>query len=294
MKPAPFEYFAPVHRAEALDLLQRYGDAAKILAGGQSLMPLMNMRLARPQVVIDINRLSDLAHIGNDADGTLTIGALTRQRAVERSTLVQKSHPLLAAAMPFIGHVQIRNRGTVGGSLVHADPAAEIPALSLTLEAELVLQSATQQRVVRASEFFRTYLTTALAPVEMLTEIRFPAWNHQWHWGIQEVCRREGDFALVGALALLQLEDNVFCRAARLTMFGIGGTPVRLPAAEACLGGRLVDAALLDEVASVVAERLEPDSDIHASAEYRRQVGGVVARRALEAALGRGRGDDAR
>jgi CO/xanthine dehydrogenase FAD-binding subunit len=293
MKPAPFEYFAPVDLAEVLDLLARYGDEAKILAGGQSLIPLMNMRLARPGVVIDINRLSDLTYISLGANGAVTIGALTRQRAIERSSLIQQHNPLLAAAMPSIGHFQIRNRGTVGGSIVHADPAAELPALSRALDAEFVLRSAKTQRVMNAADFFLSYLSTAIEPGEMLTEIRLPAWKSQWQWGFQEVCRREGDFALVGAVALLQMDDDTVCQAVRLTMFGVGGTPVRLQRAEEMLSGRQVDDRLLDAVAKVVAHELQPDSDIHASAEYRKEVGGVVARRALEAALGKakGRGD---
>jgi carbon-monoxide dehydrogenase medium subunit len=293
MKPAPFEYFAPVDLAEALDLLARYGDEAKILAGGQSLIPLMNMRLARPGVVIDINQLAELTYISLGANGAVAIGALTRQRAIERSSLLQQHNPVLAAAMPYIGHFQIRNRGTIGGSIAHADPAAELPALSRVLDAEFVLRSAVQQRVMDASDFFRTYLTTAIEPGEMLIEIRLPAWKPQWRWGLQEVCRREGDFALVGAVALLQMDAAAVCQAARLTMFGVGGTPVRLQRAEEMLSGRQVDDRMLDEVAKVVAHALEPDSDIHASAEYRKEVGGVVARRALEAALGKakGRGD---
>jgi CO/xanthine dehydrogenase FAD-binding subunit len=286
MKPAPFEYFAPTAVAEALDLLTRYGDEAKILAGGQSLMPLMNMRLARPRVVIDINRLNDLAYISPGANGTLTIGALTRQRAVERSNFIREHHPLLAAAMPFIGHFQIRNRGTIGGSIVHADPAAELPALCLALDAAFVLQSAARQRAMKAADFFLTYLTTAIEPIELLTEIRLPPWHPQWRWGFQEVCRREGDFALVGAAAVVQVDDNAVCQATRLTMFGVGGTPVRLRRAEALVSGQPVDEGLLNEVAHAVSEELEPDSDIHASVQYRKEVGGVVARRALAAALG--------
>jgi CO/xanthine dehydrogenase FAD-binding subunit len=293
MKPAPFVYFAPADVEEALDLLAHYGDEAKLLAGGQSLMPLMNMRLARPRVVIDINRLSDLVYATPGADGTLAMGALTRQRAIERSSLIRAHHPLLAAMMPFIGHVQIRNRGTIGGSLVHADPAAELPALSLALEAKFVLRSATRQRVIDAADFFLTYLTTAIEPIEMLTEIRFPPWC-QWRWGVQEVCRRDGDFALVGAVVLLQMEDDAICRAARLTMFGVGGTPVRLHRAEAMLGGRRIDDRMLDDVAKVVADALEPDTDIHASAEYRQEVGGIVARRALKEALGNVKGRNGR
>jgi CO/xanthine dehydrogenase FAD-binding subunit len=294
MKPAPFEYFAPAHVVEALDLLANYGDEAKILAGGQSLMPLMNMRLARPRVVIDINRLAELAYVSPGADGTFTIGALTRQRAIERSSLLQAHCPLLTATIPCIGHVQIRNRGTIGGSIVHADPAAELPALSLALEAEFVVRSATQQRVITAADFFRTYLTTAIEPVEMLTEIRFPAWKRQWRWGFQEICRRDGDFALVGAVALLQMDDHAFCREARLTMFGVGGTPLRLQRVEEMVAGQPIDDRLLNDIARAVAETLEPDSDIHASAEYRQEVGGVVARRALEAATGTPNGQDKR
>jgi CO/xanthine dehydrogenase FAD-binding subunit len=290
MKPAPFEYFAPVDLPEALDLLAQYGDEAKILAGGQSLMPLLNMRLARPRVVIDINRISDLAYIAPGGDGALTIGALTRQRAIERSAAVQTHHPMLAAAMPYIGHFQIRNRGTVGGSIVHADPAAELPALSLALEAQFVLRSATQRRVIDAADFFLTYLTTAIEPVEMLTEIRLPAGGSQWGWGFQEVCRREGDFALVGAVAMLRLGDHAVCQAARLTMFGVGGISVRLGMVEEILSGRQIDDRRLDQVEKIVAAELEPDSDLHASAKYRKEVGGVVARRALEAAFANARG----
>jgi CO/xanthine dehydrogenase FAD-binding subunit len=294
MKPAAFEYFAPVDLTEALDLLAQYGDEAKILAGGQSLMPLMSMRLARPRVVIDINRITDLAYITAGVDGALAIGALTRQRAVERSGIVHEQNPLLAAAMPFLGHFQIRNRGTLGGSIVHADPAAELPALSLALEAEFVLQSSTQQRVLKAPEFFLTYLTTAIEPIEMLTELRLPPWKPQWLWGIQEVCRRAGDFALVGAVTLLQMEDDAVCQAARLTMFGVGGTPIRVPTAEELLSGRSIDDRTLIGLTKVVSAGLEPDSDIHASAEYRKEVGGVVARRAVETALGHARGHSER
>jgi carbon-monoxide dehydrogenase medium subunit len=285
MKPAPFEYFAPTDISEALDILARFGDEAKILAGGQSLMPLMNMRLARPRVLVDINRLAAISHISLGADGALAIGALTRQRAIERAGLVQTHYPLLAAVLPALGHFQIRNRGTIGGSIVHADPAAELPALCLALEAELVLRSAVGQRTVKAADFFRTYLTTAIEPVEMLVDVRFPPWQAQWRWGFQEICRREGDFALVGAVAVLQLDDDAMCQAARLTMFGVGGTPVRLQRAEDMLSGERLDGRALDQLAHIVAAELQPDSDIHASAEYRREVGGVVARRAVAMAI---------
>jgi aerobic carbon-monoxide dehydrogenase medium subunit len=289
MKPAPFEYFAPTDIAEALDLLAQYGDDAKVLAGGQSLMPLLNMRLARPRVLVDINRLSALSHISLNAHGGTAIGALTRQRAIERTSLIQTHNPLLAAVMPYLGHFQIRNRGTIGGSIVHADPAAELPALCLALEAEFVLRSVARQRTVNAADFFLTYLTTAIEPVEMLVEIRFPPWNPLWRWGVQEICRREGDFALVGAVAVLHMDDDAICQSARLPMFGVGGTPVRPQRAEEILSGQRLGGRVLDDLATVVAAELEPDSDMHASAEYRKEVGGVVARRAVAMALGNAR-----
>jgi CO/xanthine dehydrogenase FAD-binding subunit len=291
MKPAPFDYCAPTDLAAALEILAQHGDEAKVLAGGQSLMPLMNMRLARPQVIVDINRIAELEYISQTPEGGFTIGALARQRALERSSVVREHNPLLAATLPLIGHFQIRNRGTIGGSLVHADPAAELPALSLALEAEIVLKSTAQERVVRAEDFFLSYLTTAIEPEEMLTEIRLPAWQPGWGWDVQEICRREGDFALVGAVSLLQVDDNDTCQTVRLTLFGVGGTPVRVRRAEEMLRGQRVDDEALAAVAQVVAEDLDPESDIHASATYRKEVGGVMARRTLAKALSRAKGD---
>ncbi len=254
MKPAKFDYFDPSSLPEALALLGQYGDDAKILAGGQSLMPLMNMRLARPGVVVDINGIGDLDHITATPDGGLTIGALTRQRELERSGLVQDRTPVLAAALPFIGHFQLRNRGTIGGSIAHADPSAEIPAVSLALDAEFVLASDGRERVMKAEEFFITHLTTALEPVEVLTQIRIPGSTGEWQWGFQEVCRREGDFALVGAVVMLQLDGGGVCQAARITMFGVGGTPLRMRTAEANLLGSSVDAKTQEEVARMISE----------------------------------------
>jgi len=290
MKPAPFEYAAPTDLAEALALLDRYGDEAKVLAGGQSLMPLMNLRLARPRALIDINRLSTLASIASDPQGGLNIGGLVRQRTVERSSQVHVAHPLLAAAMPLIGHFQIRNRGTIGGSMVHADPAAELPAVAIALRAEFVLRSTRQERIVPAGAFFVSYLTTAIQPTELLTEIRLPAWIPGTGWAIEEVCRRTGDFALVGAVALVRLDGRAACQEARLTLFGVGGTPVRIPKAEDRLRGHALDDRALGEVARIVSEELQPDTDLHASAEYRKEVGGAIARRALQAALLRANG----
>jgi carbon-monoxide dehydrogenase medium subunit len=285
MKPAPFEYFAPLELQEALDLLERYGDEAKILAGGQSLMPLMNLRLARPGLIIDINRLSSLDTITATPEGGLAIGALTRQRALERSKIVREQNPILAAAMPLIGHFQIRNRGTIGGSLVHADPAAELPAVSLLLGAEFLLRSKSAVRVVPAAEFFLSYLTTAIRPAELLTEIRLPKWPSGEAWAVQEIARRKGDFALIGVALRAELDAEETVQKAVIVMFGVGGKPQRMERAEAILKGRRISEAFLRELSGVVAEELEPDSDIHASAAYRKEVGGVLVRRALESAL---------
>jgi CO/xanthine dehydrogenase FAD-binding subunit len=289
MKPAPFDYVAPSELSEALDLLAQHGDAAKVLAGGQSLMPMLNMRLATPQVMIDINRIAALQHITPQVDGGLVIGALTRQRHLERTALVRDQHPVLATALPLIGHFQIRNRGTIGGSLVHADPAAELPAVCVALQAEFVLQKAASQRVIAAQDFFLTYLSTAIEPDEMLTEIRLPAWPSHWGWEVQEVCRRQGDFALAGAVALLHVDAHDICQDARLTLFGVGDVPLRMRQAEAALHNRRVDDTALREVEQLVAEALEPESDLHASAAYRKEVGGVMARRTLAQALARAR-----
>ena len=288
MKPVSFEYFAPTELAEVLELLQQYGDDAKVLAGGQSLMPMMNMRLVRPKVLIDINRVPGLDHISPAAHGGLNLGARTRHRALERSGTVRERLPLVAAAMPYIGHSQIRNRGTIGGSVAHADPAAELPALILALGAELVVAGAAGERTVPAEDFLIGYMTTALGPEELLTEIRVPGWGAEWLWGFQEVCQRQGDFALVGSAALLRLDDDGTCQEARITMFGAGERPIRMLQAEESLVGKQPEETALREAARIIADQLEAQSDIHASAKYRKEVGGVVARRALEMARDQG------
>jgi carbon-monoxide dehydrogenase medium subunit len=283
MKPAPFEYFAPLELPEALDLLERYGEEAKILAGGQSLMPLINLRLARPRVIVDINRLRNLDAISTATDGGLTIGALARQRTLERSTMIQEQNPMLAAAMPLIGHFQIRNRGTIGGSLVHADPAAELPAVSVLLGGEFVLRSKSSARLA-AADFFLGYLATACRPGELLTEVRFPRWRPDDAWAVVEIARRKGDFALVGVALRAALDGAGTLQNARIVMFGVGGKPQSMEQGEALLNGRRIDEALLRELSRVVTEELDPDSDVHASAAYRKEVGGVLVRRALQSA----------
>ena len=285
MKPAPFEYYAPLELEEALDLLGRHGDEAKILAGGQSLMPLMNLRLARPGVIIDINRLQNLDAISIAPDGGLTIGALVRQRTLERSSIVQEQNPILAAAMPLIGHFQIRNRGTIGGSLVHADPAAELPAVTLLLGGEFLLKSRSGARHVSAADFFLGYLATECRPGELLAEIHLPKWRSDEAWAIDEIARRRGDFALAGVALRAAPDGAGLLQSAGIVMFGVAGKPQRMRQAEALLQGRRIDQTLLSELSRVVAEELEADSDVHASATYRKEVGGVLVRRALQSAL---------
>ncbi|MBI3964102.1 MAG: FAD binding domain-containing protein, partial [Chloroflexi bacterium] len=207
MKPASFEYFAPTSLDEAIALLSQHGEDAKVLAGGQSLVPLMNMRLARPGVIVDLNRVSGLDYV-REHDGGLAFGAITRQRVAERSDLVRARNPLLAEAIPFIGHTAIRNRGTVGGSIAHADPASELPAVAAALDAEMVIRGPEGERVATPDEFFLGYLTTAIEPTEILTEVRFPAWPAGAGWCFLELSRRHGDFAIVGLGVMVVMGSN--------------------------------------------------------------------------------------
>ena len=290
MKPAPFTYYCPATLNEAVGLLDKHGDDGKILAGGQSLMPLMSLRLARPAVIVDMNQVPGLDRIAANGGG-LSIGALTRQRALERDADLPARNPLLAAAVPLIGHFQIRNRGTVGGSLVHADPASELPAVSVALGADFVLASAGGERVVSADDFYLGYMATACEANEVLTEVRLPAWKPGRIWAIDEVARRKGDFAMVG-VALWADMDGDACDDAGITLFGVGGRPVRVEKAEQRLKGAALDDATLKDVERIVFEELDPDTDIHASALYRKEVGGVLTRRALGAAAARATGDN--
>jgi CO/xanthine dehydrogenase FAD-binding subunit len=290
MKPPPFEYFAPTSVDDVLALLRDHGEAAKVLAGGQSLVPLMNFRLARPRYLIDLNCIPELAFI-REEDSGLVIGAMTRQRAVERSALVRSRCPLLAEAMPLIGHHQIRNRGTIGGSLAHADPAAELPAVVMALGGELLVQSVDGQRVLRPEQFFVTYLSTALAPTELLVEVRLPAQRPRTGWAFLEVSRRHGDFALVGVAALMALDEGGVCTHAALALTGVGPTPVLAEAAAQGLVGSRPTPEVFEAAGRKVSAGLEPDSDIHASAAYRQHLAEVLTRRALARALGRAQGE---
>lgn len=291
MKPPRFEYLDPGTLDEALGLLKSHGDEAKVLAGGQSLVPLLNFRLARPQYLVDLNGIASLAYI-RPWGGGLAMGAMTRQRAVERSALVKERCPLLDQAIGLIGHFQIRNRGTIGGTLAHADPAAEVPAVMTALGGELVVRSATGERVMRPEEFFVSYLTTALAPSELLVEVRLPAPAPRAGHAFLEISRRHGDFAMVGVAAAVTLDDAGVCTGAAVALAGVGPVPVRVDAAERVLVGARPDSGGFEEAARVVSASLRPDADLHASAEYRKHVGGVLTSRALSRAVARARGED--
>lgn len=283
MKPAPFTYFTPRSVSEGLALLREYGDGAKVLAGGQSLVPLMNFRLVRPQSLIDINGLSELGSL-TVSDGGVTAGALVRQREVELSSEVAHRLPILTEAIRFAGHPAIRNRGTIGGSLVHADPAAELPVLALALEAELQLTSAKGPRSLKAQEFYLGYFTTAIASDEMLARVYLPSPPAGTGWCFTEIARRQGDFAIVAVAALLGLSGDGSVAFARIALGGIGPVPVRAETAEQSLLGKRLSGALFREAAKAAAAGLEPENDIHASAAYRRHVAEVLVRRALEVA----------
>ncbi len=281
MKPAPFEYHAPRALDEALDLLARHGAEAKVLAGGQSLVPLMNMRLARPALVVDVNRVAGLGEVRPVGDGGLALGALTRQRTLERSPLVRRRAPLLAEAAPLIGHQATRSRGTVGGSCAHADPAAELPACSVALDARLHLASTRGRRTVGAAEFYVGLLATALRPDELLVEVEIPAPPlARTGTAFAELARRHGDFALVGVAAVIALDDGGVCRAARLVFLGVGDVPQRAGAVAELLGLG-AEPRRLEAIGRAAAEALDPPSDLHASAAYRRRIAAHLAVRAL-------------
>ena len=283
MKPAKFDYHAPTSLDDAVALLQRYGGDAKILAGGQSLMPLLNFRLSRPAALVDLNRIASLAYI-REENGQVRLGAMTRQRTIEFSPVVARRLPLLSEATKWVGHLPIRTRGTIGGSIAHADPSAEYPAVLTALEGEVVARGPKGERVVKAKDLFLTYLTTSLESDEVLSEIRLPVMPMGAGFALEEFARRHGDFAIV-AIAALVVRDAARCKQARLATAGAGPVPVRLRAAEEILERDGVTDAAIDAAARRAAELVSPDSDIHASADYRRHLTMVLTRRALKRAL---------
>jgi len=282
MKLPYVEYEAPTTVAEAVGLLATRDDDASVLAGGQSLIPLMALRLARPAVLIDINRLDELSGV-SVTDGRVAVGAVTREYEAEESATIAAAVPLLAAALPLIGHEAIRSRGTIGGSLAHADPAAELPAVALALDAEFVVRSRAGERVIPAAEWFEGYLATSRRPDELLVEVRFPAAAPGTGVAFQEVARRHGDFAIVGLAAALTLAGGVISDA-RLAFAGVADVPVRAAVAEALLAGASPSAELFEEAARQATDGIDPPADLNGSSEYRKKVAATLVRRGLQAA----------
>jgi len=289
VKPAPFEYHAPERVEEVLDLLAAHGDEAKPLAGGQSLVPMLALRLTRFPHLVDLNRVAALAGVTRD-DGPLVIGAMTRQADVEGDGAVAAAAPLLARATPLIGHFQIRNRGTVGGSIAHADPAAEYPAVALALDAEVEIAAKGGTRRLAARDLFVGTWTTALEPDELLVSMRLPVWGDGSGFAVEEVARREGDFALAGVACAVRVDGGGRVERAGLGLFGVGPTPVRAEAAEASLVGEPTDGVDPTEVGRLATNGLDPPSDVHASGAYRIRVTGHLVEQAVRRALGEARG----
>jgi carbon-monoxide dehydrogenase medium subunit len=282
MKPATFEYVVADSVAEAITVLSEACGEAKILAGGQSLVPMLNFRLIRPAILVDINRIPNLAFIEETAN-TIRVGALTRHHQLEISTVVTKHLPVVASAMTHVAHLAIRNRGTIGGSLSHADPAAELPMIALLLNARLQVISSKGERIVAASDFFRDALTVDLGEDEIVTEIHLPKLPPNTGWGFEEVARRAGDFALAAVAVTLTASDGKIAEA-RIALTGVGPTPVRAHKAETLLRGEKIETKLIGRVMEAVRTVIAPDTDLHASSDYRRHLAGVLTGRAVTAA----------
>lgn len=291
MKPAPFEYFAPTTIDEALARLAEYGYDAKVLAGGQSLVPMMNFRLAQPSIIVDINNIKELFYIRENEEGGLRIGAMARHNMVETNPLVADRAALIADAMPHIATVQVRSRGTFGGSIAHADPSAELASVSVALEGSFLLRSQKGERWVPANEFFVGLFTSVLEPDELLIEAKFPALPERTGCALVEVARRPHDFAIVGVAAVVTLDKNDRCQRARLVLFSVGDGPVVAHQAVEMLKGNELTSASVRAAADIAAKRdIDPGSDIHATAEYRRHLAGELSTLALEKAYDRARG----
>lgn len=288
MKPAAFEYDDPRTVDEALDLLAEHGDECKVIAGGQSLVPLMNFRLARPRRLIDINGIDSLAHVTRSS-GRLVIGAMTRHADVERSPVVAESWPLLSEAIVWVGHPQIRNRGTIGGSVAHADPAAELPAVFAALDATFQVRSKYGARAVPWDQFFRSEFTTSMIPEELVVGVEVPEQDPKTGAAFVEFARRHGDFALGGAAVVLKLDGAGVCERAAVALVAAGPKPLRATAAEQQLVGSTVDAKAIESAAGRAVEGLHPTADLHGSVEYRLKLLRVMVQRALSAAGERAR-----
>ena len=287
MKPAPFEYHVPDSIEEALILLRDHEGDAKLLAGGQSLVPAMNFRVVQPSVLIDLNRIRELAYVRQD-EGCLRIGAMTRERTLEMDPSIARWSPLLMEAMPHVAHPQIRNRGTLGGSLAHADPAAELPVIMLALAARLKVRSSESERWVEAQNFFLGMFQTDLAVGEMLVEIELPSPAARTGWSFLEVAPRAGDYALMGVAALVTLDEAGGCRAAKLVYLNAGDGPIEARRAAQLLQGQAIDEKLVEEAATMASEQeITPFGNIHASSDFQRHLARVLTRRAVQQALQR-------
>jgi aerobic carbon-monoxide dehydrogenase medium subunit len=282
MKLPAFDYACPATLAEAVALLASR-EEAKALAGGQSLVPMMAFRVASPPLLVDLRKLSDLRQIPIDNSG-VRLGAMVRWRDIEDDARLTAAHPLLKAAVSHVAHYQIRNRGTVGGSVAHADPAAEMPGIAVTCDAEIAVVGAAGARVIRADDFFMAPLTTALAADEIITEIRLPAWPAQRRWGFREFSRRRGDFAMAAAAVFYDIDDAGRAQNTHIGAIGVGGRPVRLANAEAEVNGKVVDMMVCERAGAAASAGVNPQSDIHASGAYRKSLIGTMVERALQGA----------
>lgn len=287
MKPAPFEYHAPTSLEEALGLMNQHADEAKLLAGGQSLVPAMNFRVVQPSMLIDLNRVREMGHIRADGN-VLRIGAMARERQLEFDTLIETRTPLLHEAVPFIAHPQIRNRGTIGGSIVNADPAAELPMLMFALDARLKAQSVSGERWIDAQDFFAGMFTTALVPNEILVEIELPFMPPRTGWSFMEVAPRTGDYALMGVAALVTLDENGKCTRAKLVYLNAGDGPVDAKESAQSLEGETLNDASIQAAASMASEKeINPFGNVHTSPEFQRHLAKVLTIRALKQATQR-------
>lgn len=287
MKPAPFDYVAPDSLEAALALKAQHGDEAKFLAGGQSLIPAMNFRLAQVSLLVDVNNLKELDYVQRADNGELRLGALTRQRRLERDPLVEQYAPLLREAMPFIAHPQIRNRGTLGGSLAHADPAAELPVIAVALEARFKAASARGERWIAAADFFKGFFTTDLASDEMLVEVALPPLPPRAGTSFIEFSRRRGDYAMMGVAAVVTLDENNICRDARLVYLNAGDGPVNAKQAAQILKGQPPSDGAMMAAATAADSEINPMGNVHASSDYQRHLARVLTRRALKQAFER-------
>jgi carbon-monoxide dehydrogenase medium subunit len=284
MKLPAFDYACPATLAEAVALLGSR-DEAKALAGGQSLVPMMAFRIASPALLVDLRKLAELRQIAIEASG-VRLGAMVRWRDIEDDARLNVAHPLLKAAVSHVAHYQIRNRGTVGGSIAHADPAAEMPGIAVTCDAEIAVMGTAGPRAIRADDFFIAPLTTALAADEIITEIRLPAWPAERRWGFREFSRRRGDFALAAAAVFFDVDDAGRAHNTHIGAIGIGDRAVRLADAEAEVNGKIVDVAVSERAGRAASASVDPQSDIHASGAYRKSLVGTMVERALQSAAG--------